>query len=173
MAGWTKARDGQSIVPIVKQVVDLPDSVTFWIARSLPWIEMSAAVLLFIGLYVRLTAAAIAVMALVFAIATVILLRRGVVTECSCFGMLYREPIGIRTVVRDAVLVTIAALVSIAGGSAVVSITALPKGSFDISTVTGSLATLAAIALSVVLAYRASGGLPVAVRRPQHLASEL
>ncbi|WP_297628805.1 MauE/DoxX family redox-associated membrane protein [Nocardia sp.] len=79
-------------------------------AWALPVVEALVAV----GLLPPWTAAAAALVAvgllLVFTAAVALLLRRGKHPACSCFGAASSAPIGVRTLVRNAVLILLAAV---------------------------------------------------------------
>src|SRR5690606_18053266 len=80
-------------------------------ARALPWIELGAAALLFVGANVAAAAAVVAGLCALFVAATTVALMRRVDLDCSCFGLLYHERIGRRTVARDSLLCAVAAAV--------------------------------------------------------------
>lgn len=157
MAGWTKAREGRAFVTTVLKFEILPPALTAPFAMLLPWLEMSGAVLLFIGFSTRIAAVLVLLLSLMFASATLIAMHRRITLDCSCFGLLYRERIGKRTVVRDSLIAVIALAVALfdngkLGWGAVVS------GQADVPVVLVSVASIVLLSTSVVLAYRASRG---------------
>lgn len=149
MAGLLKIAEGNRFVGTVRQFRLLPDHVVTPYARLLPWVELSAALLLFAGLYIRVAALLVLVLCTTFAVASVSAMRRHLNLSCNCFGLLYRERIGPTTLVRDIVLMLLCAGVSVwdHGGFALLRL------------VTGMiLITVGAFVFSAGMAYRASRG---------------
>lgn len=73
------------------------------LAIVLPWVELVAGVLLVLGLRTRAAAALISGMMVMFLIAVIYALARGLETSCGCFASqsLAQDPIGATTVLRD------------------------------------------------------------------------
>src|SRR2546426_4987468 len=81
------------------------------LAFVLPLIELACAVALLRGSWAWFGASAALAMLLVFMAVIVVSLARGRAPDCHCFGQLYASPVGWTTVVRNAVLAGLAALV--------------------------------------------------------------
>ena len=71
-------------------------------ALILPWIELVAGVLLILGIRTKSTAAVIGFLLLVFSLAILVTMVRGIPIGCGCFTSV-DEPMGWRTLVRDLV----------------------------------------------------------------------
>ncbi|MGA9263108.1 MAG: MauE/DoxX family redox-associated membrane protein [Desulfobacterales bacterium] len=69
-------------------------------ALILPWIELVAGVLLILGIRTKSTAAVIGFLLLVFSLAILVTMVRGIPIGCGCFTSV-DEPMGWRTLVRD------------------------------------------------------------------------
>src|SRR4051794_23609268 len=77
----------------------------------LPAVEASVALGLLFSPSARWAALGAAVVLAAFMIAIAAAVRRGEAPECHCFGQLHSEPAGLNTLVRNALLVGIAAIV--------------------------------------------------------------
>jgi uncharacterized membrane protein YphA (DoxX/SURF4 family) len=64
----------------------LPLSLVNIFAITLPWIELSAGLLLLFGVYVKENSAIISALLIVFFVAIAISLVRGLDIDCGCFG---------------------------------------------------------------------------------------
>jgi uncharacterized membrane protein YphA (DoxX/SURF4 family) len=64
----------------------LPLSLVNLLAITLPWVELSAGLLLLFGIYVKENSAIISTLLIVFFIAIAISLARGLDIDCGCFG---------------------------------------------------------------------------------------
>ena len=69
-------------------------------ALVLPWIELVAGVLLVLGIRTKSAAAVIGFLLLVFSLAILVTMVRGIPIGCGCFTSV-DEPLGWRTLVRD------------------------------------------------------------------------
>jgi len=69
-------------------------------ALILPWIELVAGVLLVLGIRTKSAAAVIGFLLLVFSLAILVTMVRGIPIGCGCFTSV-DEPLGWRTLVRD------------------------------------------------------------------------
>lgn len=88
----------------------LPSRLARAYGYVLPYSELSVALLLLSGSLSHWAALVAILMLVSFMSAIGIAIRRGYHLDCSCFGLLYREPIGWSIIARDSVLV-VAALV--------------------------------------------------------------
>lgn len=83
----------------------LPEHAVMQLARTLPWVELAIGVLLIIGYQLRYVAAAATVLLSVF---FGVMLRahfKGLGIDCGCFG--FGEKLGVRTLIRDGLLVAL------------------------------------------------------------------
>jgi hypothetical protein len=71
----------------------------------LPFLELGASLILLSGWNAKWGALIVVAMVISFIIAVVIVIARRQNLSCGCFGLLYRERVGIPTLVRDAVIV--------------------------------------------------------------------
>ena len=86
------------------------------VAVLLPLVELAIAALLVPATTAAVGAAAALVLLGVFVVAIVVNLARGRRPDCNCFGQTHSRPIGAGLVVRDLVLMGLAAIVIAAGG---------------------------------------------------------
>jgi hypothetical protein len=108
MAGAAKLPQRGTFAHDVQQYRLLPSRIASGYARLLPWAELAAAMSLLSGVLVALGAGVAALLFASFAIAAVSAIARHLSLSCACFGLLYHEKIGWGTVVRDAVLLSMA-----------------------------------------------------------------
>lgn len=80
----------------------LPEPAVLATARALPWCELALGVLLITGFGVRYAAIAASALLGTFFTAMVIAYAHGKAIDCACFGP--GDPIGPRTLARDAAL---------------------------------------------------------------------
>lgn len=110
MSSPTKVVAPEAFVLNVLNYRVLPSRLAKAYGYILPYSELSVAILLLSGFLSRWAALAAILMLVSFISAISIAIRRGYHLDCSCFGLLYREPIGWSIMARDSVLV-VAALV--------------------------------------------------------------
>lgn len=79
----------------------LPNNLVNILAIILPWIEVSAALLLLFGVSVKENSAIISGMLVVFIIAIVISLARGLNINCGCFGTVEGNEIGLTKLLQN------------------------------------------------------------------------
>lgn len=85
-AGLAKAFDHQGAILAVDAYDVLPDAAVQAVGTVLPWIEIAVAVLLILGLFVRLAGIATLALATVFIAAMAQAKARGLQIDCGCFG---------------------------------------------------------------------------------------
>jgi hypothetical protein len=86
----------------------LPGSLTKPFGYVLPYLELGTGALLLVGWRTELASAAALVMLAVFTLAMLLAIVRKQHITCGCFGLLYSEKVGWRSVLRDTVLVGLA-----------------------------------------------------------------
>jgi len=111
VAAWAKLTDVAGTRQAARDF-GVPAAVVPAVAFVLPVAELTVAVLLVFGGSAAVIGAIGAVLLLfVFIVAIVVSLARGRRPDCNCFGSLHSEAISPRTVVRNGVLIGLAALV--------------------------------------------------------------
>jgi uncharacterized membrane protein YphA (DoxX/SURF4 family) len=70
-------------------------------AITLPWIELVSGLLLLLGIWVKENSAIIIFLLIVFTIAIIISLFRGLNIDCGCFGTIYGSRIGLMKVTEN------------------------------------------------------------------------
>src|SRR5438045_1017440 len=110
VAGWAKLSDRSGTRQAVREF-GVPDALATPVTFLLPLAELVvAALLLFSGTAV-IGAIGAAVLLALFIVAIGVSLARGKRPDCHCFGQVHSEPVGPATLVRNAVLVGLAALI--------------------------------------------------------------
>ena len=94
-AAISKAADSEGFAQAINNYKLLPDFVINILAIILPWIELSAGVLLIFGISVKENSAIFTGLLVIFIIAILISLIRGLDIECGCFGTADGSKIGI------------------------------------------------------------------------------
>ena len=87
-----------------------------WLVPLLPWGELVAGGLLAAGVGHPWTALAAAALLVAFTAAVALRLARGEAVPCGCFGETSPEPVGADTLVRNGVLLAVAAVAVATGG---------------------------------------------------------
>lgn len=106
-AAYTKLRQSWLLFALsIDSYQLLPEWAVLALARTLPWLELALGVLLIAGRWLRVTSlVAGALLSLFFAV-MVLSYVRGAGIDCGCFGV--GEPLSIKTLVRDGVLLSAA-----------------------------------------------------------------
>jgi uncharacterized membrane protein YphA (DoxX/SURF4 family) len=76
-------------------------------AIIIPWIELISGLLLLLGISVKENSAIVTFLLVVFTIAVIISLFRGLNIDCGCFGTIYGSEIGILKVSENILLIII------------------------------------------------------------------
>jgi uncharacterized membrane protein YphA (DoxX/SURF4 family) len=108
-AAYTKLRQSWLLFALsIDSYQLLPEWAVLGLARTLPWFELALGVMLMAGTWLRYTSlAADALLTLFFAV-MVLSYARGAGIDCGCFGV--GEPLSIKTLARDGVLVAVASV---------------------------------------------------------------
>lgn len=85
-AGAEKIADPEAFAISISNYRLLPIVTTNFFAITLPWIELVAGVLLILGITVKENSSILFSMLLVFTIAIIISLLRGLSIDCGCYG---------------------------------------------------------------------------------------
>ncbi len=105
VAGLAKARDIEHFVQTALVFTNILPSLTRWIARLLPSLEAILGILSILGLVVKPALAMSTVLLTVFTVGIAVNLILGRQVACGCFGGSLHEPVDIRALLRDVILV--------------------------------------------------------------------
>jgi uncharacterized membrane protein YphA (DoxX/SURF4 family) len=103
-AGILKISDPAGFSDAINNYDLLPLSFVNFFAITLPWIEVVAGLFLMFGISVKENSFIISVMLVVFLLAIVISLGRGLNIECGCFGTSSGSKVGIIKLVENSTL---------------------------------------------------------------------
>ena len=110
-AAWTKLRDPWALFAVsIDSYQLLPPWAVELTARSLPWMELLAGVLLLAGRWLRFSSAATSLLLLIFLGLMVRAQIKGMQIDCGCFGP--GETLSWRTLLRDGALLTASLLLT-------------------------------------------------------------
>ncbi len=112
VASLGKIIDPQGFAKDVYSYAILPSYLVPFFAVIIPWIEFIAGLLLMIDIYPKSNSLIINGLLLVFIIAIVIDVIRGIEISCGCFDFLFpEEKIGWATVIRDLILLVMGMII--------------------------------------------------------------
>lgn len=111
-AGIIKIADPAGFSDAINNYDLLPLSVVNIFAITLPWIEVVAGLFLLFGISVKENSFIISVMLVVFILAIVISLGRGLNIDCGCFGTSSGTKVGIFKLVENIILLTFSLLLT-------------------------------------------------------------
>jgi uncharacterized membrane protein YphA (DoxX/SURF4 family) len=94
-AAVSKAADPEGFGQVIANYKLLPDFAINTIAIILPWIELTAGLLLLFGISVKENSAILSVLLTVFIFAILISIFRGLDIECGCFGTVDGSKVGL------------------------------------------------------------------------------
>jgi hypothetical protein len=159
MAGSVKIASRALLTRDISAYRLVPERWSKPIGMTLPIIEVGLGVLLVLGELVTITALACAVLFGVFLAATASAFIRRLNVQCGCFGLLYRQKLGIEVVIRDSLLLLAAAYLAIASGRrlTIIESAANPIDLANVITLAGLIAAAAATLRSVSAARALSG----------------
>ena len=103
-AGILKISDPAGFSDAINNYDILPLSFVNFFAITLPWIEVVAGLFLLFGISVKENSFIISAMLVVFLLAIVISLGRGLNIECGCFGTSSGTKVGIIKLVENSIL---------------------------------------------------------------------
>lgn len=151
----TKIAAPRAFVDNVVNYRILPNSI----AKAFGWLllplELITSILLLTGVADRIAAGIVGLILLSFIAAITIVIARGQSTQCSCFGLLYRERVGWATLTRDALLLAAAAYVLVAGdlSPSLFQLTAdFPAGEAIVGIVLSTILGLVSIGIAILSA---------------------
>jgi putative oxidoreductase len=100
-AAVTKISDPEGFSQAIYNYKLLPLFLVNIFAILLPWIELSAGVLLIFGISVKENSAIISGLLIVFIIAVLISLFRGLDINCGCFGTVNGSKVGLQKILEN------------------------------------------------------------------------
>jgi uncharacterized membrane protein YphA (DoxX/SURF4 family) len=111
-AGTLKISDPAGFSDAINNYDLLPLSFVNFFAITLPWIEVVAGLFLFFGISVKENSLIISVMLVVFILAIIISLGRGLNIDCGCFGTTSGTKVGIIKLVENIILLCLTLLLT-------------------------------------------------------------
>ena len=109
-SGFVKIIDTSGFSNSIYNYKLMPDLLINFLAIVLPWIELIAGLLLILGITIKENALIINSLLIVFIIAIVINLFRGLDINCGCFGTGNGTKIGIAKLIENSILLFIGIL---------------------------------------------------------------
>lgn len=109
-AGALKVADPAKFALDVGHYRLLPHELINLVAILLPWVEIVAGLFVLSGIWLREAALVITSLTVMFAVAIVSALARGLNIECGCFGTIGGRHVGLANLAIDATLFFLAAL---------------------------------------------------------------
>jgi uncharacterized membrane protein YphA (DoxX/SURF4 family) len=104
MACWHKIVDPAAFALDIATYQILPIELVNLMAIVLPWLELTAALMLLVGFRARAASLLMTGMMLMFTLAVSLALARGLDMSCGCFASqgINEDPVSWRTILRDA-----------------------------------------------------------------------
>ena len=117
-AAWTKLREPWTLFAVAIDAYGMfPEWAVLTLARTLPWIELALGLALIAGVWLRYASiAAVALLGIFLAVMTTAY-ARGLAIDCGCFGP--GDTLGPKTLLRDASLVAMAAILALLSRTAI------------------------------------------------------
>ena len=85
-AAWDKVLEPSGFAMAVRGYKIIPFSLSNLFALCVSWSELVAGIMLILGIFPRKAAAAIGILLVMFIVAIITTLVRGMVVDCGCFG---------------------------------------------------------------------------------------
>ncbi len=85
-AAWSKVLEPAGFAMSVRGYKIIPFALSNLFALGVSWTELVAGVMLILGIFTRKAAGAIAILLIMFIVAIVMVIVRGMTVECGCFG---------------------------------------------------------------------------------------
>lgn len=101
LAAITKVTDPLGFSQSIYNYKLMPDFTINFFAIAFPWIELVAGLLIIFGISVKENAAILSGLLIVFIIAIVISLSRGLNIDCGCFGTVGGTKIGLQKILEN------------------------------------------------------------------------
>ena len=100
-AAITKAYEPDGFAQSIANYKLIPFSMVNFLAIILPWIELSAGLLLIFGVSVKENSVILSALLFVFIIAIAISLVRGLDIDCGCFGTVDGTKVGVQKILEN------------------------------------------------------------------------
>ena len=118
-AGMEKISDPSGFASSINNYKLLPFPLVNIAALILPWIEVTAGILLIFGIRVKENAFIISGLLGIFTIAIIISLLRGLNIDCGCFGTLSGTKIGIQKLIENILMFLAGVMLLYFGGGSI------------------------------------------------------
>ena len=118
-AGMEKISDPSGFASSINNYKLLPFPLINIAALILPWIEVTAGILLIFGIRVKENAFIISGLLGIFTIAIIISLLRGLNIDCGCFGTLSGTKIGIQKLIENILMFLAGVMLLYFGGGSI------------------------------------------------------
>jgi uncharacterized membrane protein YphA (DoxX/SURF4 family) len=105
---YVKILEPQKFAMSVRSYQVLPIGVTNLFAIAVAWCELLAGAFLVLGVFIRQAAGALLILLTVFIAAMIVVLAKGIVIDCGCFGPEGNLTVGWLAIARNLVLSAIA-----------------------------------------------------------------
>lgn len=116
VAGLAKIGDVSAFAEQIHNFRIAPIALENLLAMTLPWIEVVAALGLILGVRARAGALLTTGMLVVFTVAVVAAVARGLDIECGCFGTADASQVGLRKILENLGMLAIAGVASLRAG---------------------------------------------------------
>jgi len=117
-AGLEKINDPENFARAINNYRLLPFSLINFFAIVLPWMELTAGLLLIFGISIKENSFIITALLIVFIVIIIISLFRGLDINCGCFGTAGGAKIGVQKVIENLLLILLGLqLVYFGGGT--------------------------------------------------------
>lgn len=100
-AAFSKAADAEGFAQAISNYKLLPNFLINILAITLPWIELSTGLLLVFGISTKENSAILSGLLIIFILAIVISLARGLDIECGCFGTIDGSKVGLKKILEN------------------------------------------------------------------------
>ena len=116
MSGLAKIADPINFYSTLDKFKLFPDFFERFIAIYIPWLEFFLGTFLIIGIFHRAGALVITLLNIIFSVAIISLIYRGIVVDCGCFGVLadifeFEDLADYRGVIRNSVFFLLSLLI--------------------------------------------------------------
>ncbi|BCX02506.1 MAG: hypothetical protein KatS3mg053_0444 [Candidatus Roseilinea sp.] len=113
LSSIAKARNLPEFVTTVRLFRLAPERLSYALAHIIVILELAISVCLLVGIWSQWAAGMAAVMLITFIIAMLINMIRRNILNCNCFGPYFKEQIGVKAILRNVLLLTLALIVVI------------------------------------------------------------
>jgi uncharacterized membrane protein YphA (DoxX/SURF4 family) len=118
LAAGLKLSDPQAFAGAVKAFRIVPLDTVPYVTFAIPWSETVFGLALVLGFWSRSAALGLGILLLGFITGMGVVLARGEVVECGCFGKFFGSRVGPESILRNVVFLALAAPVALRGGGA-------------------------------------------------------